>query len=71
VRRVLRRLMARMDEGGPDLPLDDLRQLAGLIFAGAKTVAHLLGQAQADERGLQAWLGPALDALAGDVGADL
>jgi hypothetical protein len=71
VRRVLHRLVARMDEGGPDIPMEELRALAGLIFVGAKTAAQLLAQQPGDDDGLQSWLNAALDALAGDRGVDL
>jgi hypothetical protein len=71
VRRVLHRLVARVDEGGPDIPIEELRALAGLIFVGAKTAAQLLAQQPSDDDRLQSWLSSALDALAGDRGVDL
>lgn len=64
VRAVLIRLLARLDDPAYVLLPDDLRQLASLIFSGARTVATLLRQQQAGEGDLQPWLARALDELA-------
>lgn len=64
VRAVLIRLLARLDDPAYVLLPDDLRQLASLIFSGARTVATLLRQQRAGEGDLQPWLARALDELA-------
>jgi len=63
VRVVLRRLLALLDEGD-DLPPEELRRVAGLLFTGARTVAALLGQRAARPPEAQDWLNAALEEMA-------
>lgn len=71
VRAVLLRLLARLDDPAYVLLPSDLRQLAGLIFSGARTVAQLLRQQQGDAGDAQPWLQSALDEIAAATGYDL
>jgi len=71
VRVVLRRLAAYLDAAAESLPPDEVRRLSGLIFTGARTVAHLLGQRAAQPDELRHWLDGALDAIAADRHIDL
>lgn len=71
VRAVLMRLLARLDDPAYVLLPSDLRQLAGLIFSGARTVAQLLRQHQSEAGESQAWLDQALDELAASSGIEL
>ena len=63
VRVVLRRLLALLDEGD-DLPPEELRRIAGLLFTGARTVAALLGHRAARPAEAQDWLNAALEEMA-------
>ncbi len=63
VRVVLRRLLAVLDAAG-DLPPDELRRVAGLLFTGARTVAALLGHRAARPAEAQDWLNAALEEMA-------
>jgi hypothetical protein len=64
VRVVLRRLLAYLDSAGGDLPAEELRRISSLLFTGARTVAHLLGQKSAQPEETQEWLIEALAAMA-------
>ena len=64
VRVVLRRLLALLNEGD-DLPPEELRRIAGLLFTGARTVAALLGHRAARPAEAQDWLNAALEEMAG------
>jgi len=69
VRAILRRLAAYLDESAGELPPDEVRRLAGLAFAGARTVAHLLGhRAAAPDDDLRRWWADAADLVL--AGAD-
>jgi hypothetical protein len=63
VRVVLRRLLAHLDESAAELPAEELRRVSGLIFSGARTVAHLLAQPAARPDDMHNWLEGALAAL--------
>jgi hypothetical protein len=71
VRLVLQRLVDRLDKPDFSLEPDELRQLAALIFSGARTVAYLLQQQNSHEADAPAWLDRALDALSTEHEADL
>lgn len=63
VRVVLRRLLAYLDENAGQLPPDELRRVAGLVFSGARTVAQLLNHKAAQTDDAQQWLTAALAEL--------
>lgn len=71
VRHVLQRLVERLDEPAFALETDELRQLAGLIFSGARTVAYLLQQQSGSDANALDWLDEALDALKKRYGVEL
>ena len=56
VRLVLRRLLATFNERSAELPPDELRRIAGLVFTGARTVAQLLGRKDAAADEVQEWI---------------
>lgn len=63
VRVVLRRLLAYLNENAGELPPDELRRVAGLVFSGARTVAQLLNHQSAHTDDAQQWLAAALAEL--------
>lgn len=67
-RVVLLRLMAHLQE---ELPPEELRRVAGLIFTGARTVAMLLGKRPARPDDTQQWLAAALAEMGEMVGREL
>ena len=71
VRVVLRRLLAHLDGAAAELPPEELRRVSGLIFTGARTVAHLLAQPAARPDDMQNWLEGALAALSAENAIDL
>jgi hypothetical protein len=64
VRVVLRRLLACLDAAAGDLPPEELRRISSLVFTGARTVAHLLGQKSARPEEAQEWLAAVLPEMA-------
>ncbi|HRO91317.1 MAG TPA: hypothetical protein PLC06_12520 [Promineifilum sp.] len=60
VRLVLRRLLAHLDESAGELPVEEVRRLAALLFTGARTVALLLGKRAPARPETEAWLAEAL-----------
>lgn len=60
VRVVLRRLLAYLTDSAGELPPDELRRVAGLVFSGARTVAQLLNHQSAHADDAQQWLAAAL-----------
>ena len=71
VRLVLRRLLATFNERSADLPPDELRRIAGLVFTGARTVAQLLGRKEAAADEVQEWLDAALKDISAHYQVDL
>ncbi len=63
VRVVLRRLLALLD-AADDLPPEEMRRVAGLVFTGAHTVAALLGHRAVRPAEAQDWLNAALEEMA-------
>lgn len=70
-RVVLRRLMAHLEESGGELPPEELRRVAGLVFTGARTVAMLLGKRTARPEDAQQWLAAALAEMGEMYGREL
>lgn len=64
VRVMLRRLMAHLEASAEELPPEEVRRLAGLVFTGARTVAHLLGQRSAKPDEARAWMDSVMAAFA-------
>jgi hypothetical protein len=64
VRVVLRRLLAYLDAADGELPPEELRRISSLVFTGARTVAHLLGQKSARPEEAQEWLAAVLPEMA-------
>ena len=60
VRLVLRRLLAHLDESAGELPVEEVRRVAALLFTGARTVALLLGKRAPARPETEAWLAEAL-----------
>ena len=60
VRLVLRRLLAHLDESAGELPVEEVRRVAALLFTGARTVALLLGKRAPARPETEAWLVEAL-----------
>lgn len=60
VRLVLRRLLAHLDESAGELPVEEVRRVAALLFTGARTVALLLGKRAPTRPETEAWLVEAL-----------
>jgi hypothetical protein len=71
VRVVLRRLLQRLNDPTYTVLPEDLRGLAGLIFAGARTVMQLLAQQAAGRSDLDDWLNQALDVVAAELSTEL
>jgi hypothetical protein len=71
VRVVLRRLLAYLDENAGQLPPDELRRVAGLVFSGARTVAQLLNHKSARSDDAQQWLNAALAELSSGLPQEL
>ncbi len=71
VRVVLKRLLAYLDENAGDLPPDELRRVAGLVFSGARTVAQLLNHKSANTTDAQRWLTAALAEMSSDLPQEL
>jgi hypothetical protein len=71
VRLVLRRLLAVVTDGSAELPPDELRRIAGLVFTGARTVAQLLGKKDAASKDAQEWLDAALKDISAHYGLKL
>jgi hypothetical protein len=63
VRVVLRRLLAYLDSAAGELPPEELRRISSLVFSGARTVAHLLGQKSARPEEAQEWLAGVIDEM--------
>ncbi len=70
-RVVLRRLMAHLEESAGELPPEELRRVAGLVFTGARTVAMLLGKRPARPDDAQQWLAAALAEMGERYGWEL
>lgn len=60
VRLVLRRLLTHLDESAGELPVEEVRRVAALLFTGARTVALLLGKRAPTRPETEAWLAEAL-----------
>ena len=60
VRLVLRRLLAHLDEGAGELPPEETRRVAALLFTGARTVALLLGKRPPPNPEMEEWMVKAL-----------
>ena len=60
VRLVLRRLLAHLDESAGELPPEETRRVAALLFTGARTVALLLGKRPPVTTDTEPWLAEAL-----------
>lgn len=71
VRRVLQRLVERLDEPAFAVEAEELRKVAALIFNGARTVAYLLQQQSGSDTDVPDWLDEALDALTEAYEVDL
>lgn len=71
VRVVLRRLVAYLDENTGDLPPEELRRVAALVFSGARTVAMLAGKHAARPAEVEPWLLEALRHMGKDYGREL
>ena len=70
-RVVLRRLMTYLEESAGELPPEELRRVAGLVFTGARTVAMLLGKRPARPDDAQQWLAAALTEMGEQHGWEL
>lgn len=71
VRVVLRRLLAYLDENAGQLPPDELRRVAGLVFSGARTVAQLLNHQTTNTVEAQQWLAAALAEMSSGLPVEL
>lgn len=71
VRVVLRRLLAHLDETAGELPPEEVRRVAGLLFSGARTVALLLGKRPLNPVETEAWMVEALRLMGEAVGREL
>ncbi len=71
VRVVLRRLLAYLDENAGQLPPDELRRVAGLVFSGARTVAQLLNHQTTNTAEAQQWLAAALAEMSSGLPVEL
>ncbi len=60
VRLVLRRLLAYLDETAGELPPEETRRVAALLFTGARTVALLLGKRPPPNPEMEEWMVKAL-----------
>jgi hypothetical protein len=71
VRVVLRRLLIHLDESAGELPPEEVRRVAGLLFTGARTVALLLGKRPLPAAETEAWMIEALRLMGEAVGREL
>ena len=71
VRVVLRRLLIHLDESAGDLPPEEVRRVAGLLFTGARTVALLLGKRPLNPVETEAWMVEALRLMGEVYGREL
>ena len=60
VRLVLRRLLAHLDESAGELPPEETRRVAALLFTGARTIALLLGKRPPARPEMEEWMEKAL-----------
>ncbi len=71
VRVVLRQLLVYLNESAGELPPEEVRRVAGLLFTGARTVALLLGKRPLPAAETEAWMADALRLMGDQYGRDL